>query len=283
MRSLSASLILALLSISFAGKALDVAIINVGESEKDARIHFKNELVELALQITKPEYGDFEIIKNKRQMNTSRAFRELQTGHNLSVAFAHTNTELESMALPVRVSLRKGLDSYRLLLVKKGNEHTFSGIKNIEDLKKFKVGLSPNWATYKIMQAHGFDIADASIYASMFKMLEGGRFDFLPRALHEVHAEVENYEPKNDGLAIVPNVALFIPSATYMFVSPKTPRLFKRLNSGVHALNTSGQLADLIDKHYKPFLIKADIQSRQIIKIQHSELTSNVQVLPAVF
>lgn len=272
----------AIFVFSFETLATDLVIVNVGESENDSRIHFKNELVKMSLDITKDTYGDYKIVENKQRMNISRAFRELEKGETLTLTFAHTREEFEDKALPIRVPVRKGLDSYRLLMVRKGEEQIFAEIQDIEDLKQYVVGLSPNWSTYQIMQNHGFRIADATIYSSMFKMLESGRFDFIPRALNEVYAELESYQPTGKGLAIVPDIVLYIPSASYMFVSPAKPRLFQRLNSGLHALNVNGQLNALIDKYNKVHIEKAKIQGRRVISIEHSNVPTYIPQQPEI-
>jgi hypothetical protein len=216
-----ALIMLLFLFVSTPATAIDIVTVNVGESENDTRVLFKNELVVNALELTKEEYGDYKIVENPNRMNIARAFRELQSGKNLSLTFAHTRPEFEQMARPVRVSIRSKVDSYRLLVVKKGQSAKFKDVKTLNDLAQFTIGLSPNWSTYKIMQENGFTIVDTPIYNSMFRMLEQGRFDFMPRAVNEVYDELALHKPVNEGLEIVPELALFIPSNSYMFVSPK--------------------------------------------------------------
>lgn len=252
--------------------AKDIVIVNVGESQNDQRIEFKNELVKMALEITKEQFGEYEIVENTQRMNISRAFRELEKGDSLSLTFAHTRAEFEQRALTVRVPLRQGLDSYRLLMVKKGNENKFANVETLEDLKRFTVGLSPNWSTYTIMQQHQFTIVDAEDYSTMFKMLESERFDFVPRALNEVYNELMLYQPMSEGLAVVPNLALYIPSASYMFVSKKQPRIYQRLNTGLHAMVVNGDLLRLTEKYYQRFVKRAAMQNRKVIAITHSLL-----------
>ena len=261
---------------SFQSNAIDIVTVNVGESKDDSRILFKNELVKLALDITKEEYGEYKIVTNPNRMNIARAFRELEKGKNLSLTFAHTRPEFEQMANPIRVSIRGGIDSYRLLVIRKGQQALFNGVKTLEDLQQRKVGLSPNWTTHKIMAENGFNIVDTPNYASMFRMLEQGRFDFMPRAINEVYDELALYKPIDEGIEVLPNIALYIPSVSYMFVSRSQPRIFQRLNSGLHATSINGDLSKLTDKYYKTFITRAKLQNRRIITIQSSQL-SNIE------
>ena len=257
-------------ALSFNAVAKDIVIVNVGESPDDKRILYKNELVRLALEITKEKYGDYEIVSNQHVMNITRAFRELETGENLTLTFAHNRQEFEEKALPIPISIRSGLDSYRLLVVKKGEESKFAAVKTIEDLKEFRVGLSPNWTTYNIMKRHGFEVVDAPYYNSMLSMLENNRFDFMPRALNEVYDELDTYKPIGDGLVVLPDLVLYIPSMSYMFVSRQQPRLYERLRTGLHALKVNGDLTKLSDKYFKRSINKAKIQNRRIITLSRS-------------
>lgn len=259
--------------ISFQSKAIDIVTVNVGESNDDKRILFKNEVVKLALEITKDEYGEYKILENPQRMNIARAFRELEKGENLSLTFAHTRPEFEKMATPIRVSIRGGIDSYRLLMIRKGQQARFEDIKTVEDLKQFTVGLSPNWSTHKIMANEGFQIVDTANYSSMFRMLELGRYDFMPRAINEVYDELGLYKPIADGIEIMPKIALYIPSVSYMFVSPKQPRIFQRLNSGLHAISINGDLSKLTDKYYRKSIERAKIQNRRVITISNTEFS----------
>lgn len=260
--------------LSLNASATDIVTVNVGESKDDMRVIFKNELVRQALEITRDKYGDYEIVENPQRMNIARAFRELQKGESLSLTFAHTRPEFEEIALPIRVSLRKGVDSYRLLLVRKGEKHRFQNVKDTEDLKAFTVGLSPNWSTYKVMKKRKFDIVDTPDYHSMFRMLDLKRFDFIPRAINEVYDEIELYKPVGEGLEIVDGIALYIPAASYMFVSKKQPRIFERLNSGLHAMNINGDLSALTEKYYRKSVLKAKLQDRIIISMDDSQLAN---------
>lgn len=261
--------------VSLKANAIDVVSVNVGESPNDTRVVFKNELVRHALEITKDKYGDYEIVENPQRMNIARAFRELQKGENLSLTFAHTRPEFEEKAFPIRVSLRQGIDSYRLLLVRKGEKARFRSVKTTEDLKAFTVGLSPNWSTYKVMNRREFKIVDAPDYASMFRMLDLKRFDFIPRAINEIYDEIDLYEPVGEGLEIVDGIALYIPAASYMFVSRKQPRIFERLNSGLHAMNVNGDLSVLTEKYYRKSVLRAKLQDRIIISMDDSKLANN--------
>ncbi|MBF7074957.1 transporter substrate-binding domain-containing protein [Glaciecola sp. MH2013] len=262
--------------------AVDVVTVNVGESETDKRILFKNELVRQALEITKEEYGEYKIVANPMRMNINRAFRELEIGTNLSLTFAHTRKEFEDRAFPVRVPIRQGVDAYRLLVVKKGRELLFESIESLDDLKKLRVGLSPAWATYKIMKDEGFDIVDAPVYKTMYNMLELERFDYIPRAINEIYDEIELYKPRQDGLAIVPGIALHIPSTSYMFVSHKQPRIYQRLNSGLHAMNLNGDLSALTDKFFKTSIKKAALQNRRIFSLNNEEFNTVVKPIEQI-
>ncbi|MFT6270378.1 MAG: hypothetical protein ACJAVV_003212 [Alphaproteobacteria bacterium] len=88
------------------------------------------------------------------------------------------------------------------------------------------------------------------------------KHELVKRALEitkEEYGELGQYKPLGKELAVMPKLVLCIHLASYMFVSPKQPRIYQRLNSGLHALNINGKLSDTADKRYKEFIELAKI------------------------
>lgn len=64
-------------------------------------------------------------------------------------------------------------------------------------------------------------------------MLNHDRFDFLPRGVNEIFEEYALRKDLLENVIIEPHLALYIPGATYVFVSPKYPELAERLEIGL--------------------------------------------------
>ena len=258
--------------------AIDVIKANIGESISDQRIHFKKQVLINALDLTKPKYGEYKIDIKKYYMNGDRSFVELTAGNNINVYFALTQEEMERIAIPIRIPVRRGLVSYRLLLIKKGTEYLFSNVNTIEDLKKIQVGADTAWTTYEILRSHNFNIVPVADYDSMFNMLARKRFKYIPRTLNEIYDEVDRHDNKFYDFVVEPSLVLHIPSLTYIFVSRQSPRIADRLKEGLEMMVENGDLLKIFNRFFSDSIEKSDIKNRKIIYIDNPSLPSNLPV-----
>lgn len=252
--------------------AIDIVKANIGESTLDQRIHFKKRILTKALDLTRGAYGDYEIKIKKYYMNSDRSFVELKTGKNINVYFALTRKDMESIGTPIRIPVRRGLVSYRLLLINKGTEHLFKNVETLDDLKNIRVGIDTAWATYKTVFHHNFNVVPVADYDSMFNMLSRKRFDYIPRSINEIFDELDRHSSKNFKFSIEPSLVLYLPSATYIFVSNKSPRIAQRLHLGLNMMVDNGDLEKIFDEFFSDQLIKADLKNRKVIYIPNPYL-----------
>ena len=256
--------------------AIDVIKANIGESTLDKRIDFKNEILKTALDLTQEEFGDYRIEVHNYYMNAKRGFMELDTGKIINVYFSITQTKWENQAVAIRIPVRRGLVSYRLLIINKKNAKEFSTINTLDELKAKRAGLNDGWTTYSIMENQNFNIVDVDDYDGMFNMLSVNRFDYLLRGVNEIFEEVDQRSAYNSNLMIEPNLAIYIPSITYVFVSKREPRIARRLQRGLELMSTNGDLERIFDTFYADSLRKAQLDKRKIFHIKNPDLPATV-------
>ena len=172
--------------------------------------------------------------------------------------------------------MRRGLVNYRLLIINKKNEHEFSAIKTLDELKEKRAGLNDGWTTYSIMEKQKFNIVDIDDYDGMFNILSVNRFDYLLRGVNEIFDEVDQRLMYNPELVIEPDLAIYIPSITYVFVSKREPRIARRLQRGLELMSTSGDLDRIFDTFYSESLHKAELDKRKILYMENSNLPLTV-------
>lgn len=252
--------------------AVDVIKANIGESTLDKRINFKNEILKTALDITKKEFGDYRIEVHNYYMNAKRGFMELDVGKTINVYFAITQNKWEEKAIAIRIPVRRGLVSYRLLIINKKSKKEFSTINTLDELKEKHAGLNDGWTTYPIMENQHFNIVDVDDYDGMFNMLSVNRFDYLLRGVNEIFEEVDQHLAYNSDLMIEPNLAIYIPSITYVFVSKREPRIARRLQRGLELMSTNGDLERIFETFYADSLRKAELDKRKILYIKNPSL-----------
>ncbi len=265
-----------LLIIANPSGATDVVKAYIGESTQDRRNVFKRKILKQALENTKDDYAEYQIEYHSYYMNPKRGFYELLTGETVNAYFALTLDRWEEMAIPIKIPVRRGLVSYRLLLVNKKNLGIFKGVRSAEQLKQLRAGLNDGWTTYEIMNSQGFEIVKLNDFEGMFNMLQVNRYDYLLRGVNEVFGELEMRKERNPSLVLEPNLAVYIPSATYIFVSKKAPRIARRLREGLQKMVENGQLEALFNEFYKENLLKAELHKRTIIKLNNPTLPSGV-------
>jgi hypothetical protein len=69
--------------------------------------------------------------------------KRLRTGlmqGKVDVLWSPTSETFETQMLPVRASLLKDLNNYRLLLIRKNEQPVFSAVHSLDDLRKLKGG-----------------------------------------------------------------------------------------------------------------------------------------------
>lgn len=255
-----------------APQAKDIIKINKGRSVKDLRSQYNFEILHKAMQLTEPEYGEYEIKIVIRGIPSIRLRQMIAEGDVINLAMVVTTPEWEKAAVPIRVPLRRGILNYRLLLINKNNLESFSHIKTIEQLKEKTVGLRRHWATWQTMTNLGYDVANAYSYEAIFAMLDKQRFDYIPRGVHEIYDEIKMRKDELKNLMVEPHLALYIPAPFYVFISPSQPRLIKRFQLGLNRMVQQGILKDMLNKHYSKFLQKADLKNRLILNVGNPDL-----------
>lgn len=252
--------------------AKDVLRINKGRSVKDIRSQYSLDILHKAMEITEPEFGAYEFKVVTRGIPAIRIRQMITEGSVINIAMAVSTPEWEKAAVPIRIPIRRGILNYRLLMVHKDKVDDFANIKTIEQLKTLSVGLRRHWATWQTMDTLGYDIVNAYSYEAIFAMLNKGRFDYIPRGIHEIYDEINIRKNILPNLVVEPNLALYIPAPFYVFVSPNEPRLIKRFELGLNRLAKQGTLEAMLNTYYAEFLERADLKDRLILKVGNPHL-----------
>lgn len=258
--------------------ALDVVKLPKPQSTKDIRFIHKNEVLRAALELTKEEFGPYEIHFNAPIMKRSRALEAMKSGDLINVYFSPPKKLWAENTIVIDVPIRRGVLSYRLLLVHKNDLELFSKINTANDLKKLKAGLQHGWSTTDALDKSGFDYVKAYNFDGLFYMLESHRFNYLPRGVHEVFDELDARRDELKNVVIEPSLALYLPAPTYTYVSPREPRLAQRIEMGMKMMVNNGLMKDIFDKYYLDDLKKAKLHERKIIDVG-SDLEDNSKIL----
>lgn len=224
-------------------------------------------LLELVLHKTEGQWGKAELKQLPYRLEDKRLRSGLVQG-KVDVLWSPTSVAFETQMLPIRVSLLKDLNNYRLLLIRKHEQPTFSAIKSLDDLRQLKGGMSSQWTDAKIMEYNNLPLVQAVGYGKLFKMLAAKRFDYFSRGLYQVQSEV-NFYPEFE-LQIEQELMLSYPNEVYFFVSNNNPELAKRLETGLTIAQRDGSFDALFGSipRYQWGMELLQKHQRRVIELQ---------------
>lgn len=264
--SVSMLVFLEILTICY---AKDVVKLAPSFSQADKRYDYPETILRKALDATLESDGQYIVAYAPTSMVRNRALTEIITGEQLNVHIAATRNEWEERAIPIRIPILKGLLGYRLFLVHRKDLPKFSGLKDIEDLKKLRAGVGAQWTTTMVLREAGFEVITGTNYEGLFRMLDLNRFDYFPRGVNEIFAEFESRKSLYPDLQIEPTKAMYFPTPSYFFVSPKYPELAERIRKGLQLLILSGVFDKLFEEAYGDAISKANLNKRHIFTFEN--------------
>ena len=248
-----------------------VRVINIAKD--DYRYSFYDRLMRLALSKSDQAQGSctYEALD---QMSHTRKFNLLARGQ-LDIAGNVSTTVIEREADPVRIPVHMGLHGFRLLIIRKGDEGRFAGVKTLDDLAAFRAGVVQGWQVADVLAENGLNAVTNDEYEALFRMLQKGRIDYIPLALFEVYLEIAK-RPQYD-LTVEPTLSLQYPSTDYFFVNASRPVLKQRLTRGLKEAIADGSRDRLVESFLSlsEFVKRAELSARTILHLSNSADPAN--------
>ncbi|MCW8994837.1 MAG: transporter substrate-binding domain-containing protein [Psychromonas sp.] len=231
-------------------------------------------VLQLALSKSDPSVNFHQ---QKSRANEARTFK-LVLNEKLSVMWAGFQPQYEKELLPIRIPVLKGILGHRLMMIKQGSQHRFDNIKTLADLKAFTAGTGTFWGDTKILEANHIPVIKTIKYQNLFPMLEGERFDYYPRAAHELWEELDKYSELN--LTVEKNILLVYPLALYFFVAPDNQALHDKIYKGFEMAIEDGSYDKLFfnDPSIKAMIEKGNLSKRKIFHLKNPDLNPQTPI-----
>ncbi|GAA0859578.1 hypothetical protein GCM10009114_33580 [Aliiglaciecola litoralis] len=223
------SVLLLILLFSNGARSEQIKYIDPTDSVDKHGVYFVN-VLKLALEKSKGQFGDYELEAVPVTMRQQRSFKSLESGL-INLMWTVTSKQREQQAYAIKVPLLKGLIGHRVLVIRKTDAAIFAAIKSLQDLAKFTAVQGHDWPDSEILEHAGLRVEKIILHNSMYKLVTSGIVDYFPRSVLEVTEELERFE--NDNLIIEPNHLILYPSAIYFFVSHSNTLLANRLEVGL--------------------------------------------------
>lgn len=203
---------------------------------------------------------------------------QMLVDNELDIVWYATTNDFEERMLPIRICIFKGLLGYRVLMIKKGTQHKFNGIKTIEDLRRVSLGQGRMWADTDVLVANQLNVVKVMKYDSLFFMLDGDRFDAFPRGVHEPWNEIAGRPTLQ--LDVEENLLLSYTNPFYFFVNKSNPELARDIERGFRIALEDGSFDEYLrnDPSIGAALAKANLKNRIIIPLKNPSLPPKTPV-----
>lgn len=262
-----------LLAVSaFDAQAVDAVIFDRAASPNDFRREYSKALLVQVMERTKPEFGPYTIDYADAHMERPRLLEALKDGKLVNVtAYPADAKWLKSLSY-VPVPADMGLQSWRIALIDSKKQNRIRSLQLPEGLKELTAGVGSAWVTRASLHDNGFRYVTGSNYLGLFGMLMAGRFDYFPRGVNEIFQEYDQRKRAFPQLAIEDSIVLHDNIPSMFFVSPRNPRLYKRISAGMEALLKDGTLERFVLEHHRGYLQRAKLCNRRRIDLPNKAI-----------
>jgi len=245
------------------------------ESSKDIRFDYDTELLKLALEKTKLEYGEFNL-KKTPPMNFARAlnFVENNSLKNFIIKQSYSDKLLTKDVVYADFPVDLGVVGYRICFVTKEKEKSFENVKSLDELKKFSHGQGKGWLDVDILRNSNLEVTETVVYESLFKMVAKGRIDLFCRGANELFGEFDERKDL-ENLIYDKKILIYYPLPRFFISNKANKRLIERVEKGLVIAFKDGSLKKLWDKKYKSYIDRAKLKSRTKIYLENPFIKNN--------
>lgn len=227
---------------------------------------FHFELIKSALEITKPEFGDYVIKPYGLAPTAKRQAILLTEGRLLNLQWASPGTPIsQAEVIQIPFDFLQGILGYRVCLINNKVRVNLADAGSLEGLKKIHVGQGYDWTDVEIYRHNQIPIFVYPGLDNLLPALGLNRIDCLALGANEVQFKYENLKTKFPFLKVDPSLILYYQFPVHFYVSKKHPELATRLQTGLEKLRVSGEYDKLFNKFYAQYLTPLHLEKRKIV------------------
>jgi hypothetical protein len=249
---------------------------------KDARHAYKFELITKILQVTRAEFGDYQLAPFGEEPSAKRQALLISEGKILNLLWASPGTVIaRADVITIKVDILRGLLGYRVCLINPAN---FPDSDKLQSLSQLQIAQGLNWADVEIYKHNDIQPKQAPTFEALFEMLAAKRFECLPLGADEVMYTWRDQKNKFPFLAIEPNVLIYYDYPIYLHISKQFPELAARVELGLQKLQRNGEFDRLFKQHHAADIAQLHLNQRKIFCLKSPYLPEQGQCeKPLVF
>ena len=187
----------------------------------------------------------FRIELQTESANTDRVRALLESGA-IDVMDLGSTPEFEQRFTAVYFPIDRGLNGWRLLVIRKADRAAFARTRTLADLAAFTAGQGQGWPDADILRGAGLRVETFPQLDSLFRSLEAGRFDYLPLGMNEAMDLARHYASRPDVLFVDTHLVIVYPFGRLFFVRKGNVALRDLLMDGLRKAFANGSLQKLL-------------------------------------
>ena len=252
-----------------------VVSIRSPETKSDRREDYSVALVSLALEKTKPEYGDYQLV-NVPPMNTARSIYSLESGKypNMLIELSYEKKlEQEFNFIYVDFPVELGIVGYRICFASPQVYEDLKKVEKLEDLKKYTIGQGAAWVDTAVLRHNGFNVVEISNFDSIFKLVEMGRIDLFCRGANELQKEYE--AQKHSGLLHYDeSFVLYYDLPRFYYLNESSSLAKERIEKGLALAYQDGSINKIWEQYFLERVEFAKLKQRKVFHLENPAVES---------
>ena len=255
--------------LSLTGQAATQFTFISPESERDPRTTYDRELLRLALEKTRDQFGDY-LLEPAPPMTKARerVSMQLDSYPNFFVMDSYSSTREELGLAYVRFPIHLGIVSYRICFVSPDRQEAVSKVTDLKGLRQFTFGQSKGWLDVDILRYAGMEVVVVEGYAKLFKMVARGRFDLFCRGVSELHSEQLTHKEIGN-LLVDESLLIYYPLPRVFYTNPNNREALQRVERGLQLAWQDGSLQALWRKSFGPAIAFAKLSQRRLLRLEN--------------
>ncbi len=244
-------------------------IITYAGEEKGPR--YLRKLLELVLENTKAEFGDFELVSTDQHENYPRLIGQLDKGvyENFVMKVSVTDEILNKYNV-VKFPLDRGTTGYRIAFSSQSNEQKKCDDININYIAEQLTVQGLGWLDTDILKYNNFNVYTVGRNQQMFEMIKRKRARYFFRGINELPYESSKF-PNH---FIEPCFALKYPLPRFFITNKRDVKIAKRIEIGLKMAFKDGSFIKLWRKYYIEKIRFANMKERQIFELENPFITT---------
>lgn len=231
---------------------------------------YSTALLQLALEKTRPEYGDYRLNPIPPR-NYARALKALVDNDypNLVIETSYEQALTHNVSLTfINFPMDLGVLGYRVCFMNPKLKAAGVKLDSLKALSKYSFVHGVGWADTLIFRHNGLKVREIDNYDSIFLMVIGGRVDFFCRGINEILGEIEQFSQLNN-LVIDDHFMLVYPLPRFFYLNSQSSVAKERIEAGLKKAYADGSLQVLWKAHYHTSLDYVRIKGRKIIAMKN--------------